>query len=161
MLNQATESMPLLVCEAGAHLIALPIEHVIETMRPLPVDLLHRGAPRHDGETTSPIEGLSIIRGKPVPIVDTGRLLEGRPLASWGRFVTVRAGARSVALAVGAVLGVRRLAASSIDELPPLLGDHATEATRMGALDAKLLVVLQTSRVVPEPTWNAIERHAT
>jgi hypothetical protein len=44
-----------LLCRAGNLLCALPIEHVIEIMRPLPVEQI-AGAPHY-------VRGLSIIRG--------------------------------------------------------------------------------------------------
>ena len=45
-------------------LAALPLEHVVETMRPLPVEPL--------GDAPRFILGLSIVRGEPIPVVDVG-----------------------------------------------------------------------------------------
>jgi len=131
------------------HLCALPLEHVVETMRPLPVEIVG-GAPEF-------VSGLSIIRGVPLPVVDTGSLLgAGESLPT--RFVTVKAGKRLVALAVDAVLGLRAISADSLHELPPLLGDARAELiTGIGAIDSELLLVLRTARVVPESFWAALE----
>ena len=41
---------------------ALPLEHVSETMRPLPVEPI--------AGVISPVAGVAIIRGGPVPVVD-------------------------------------------------------------------------------------------
>ena len=138
-----------LLCRVGAHLCALPLEHVVEAMRPLPVEIVG-GAPEF-------VRGLSIIRGVPLPVVDTGSLLgvtESRPT----RFVTVKAGNRLVVLAVDAVLGLRAIPADSLQALPPLLGDSCSELiTAIGAIDAELLLVLRTARAVPESIWAALE----
>lgn len=144
-----TQQRLSLLCRVGVHLCALPIEVVVETMRPLPVEFVG-GAPEF-------VSGLSIIRGVPLPVVDTGSLLgaaESRPT----RFVTVRAGNRLVVLAVDAVLGLRAIADDSLQELPPLLGDSRADLiAAIGAVDSELLLVLRTARVVPESMWAVLE----
>jgi len=139
-----------LLCRARARLCAVPIEHLAETMRPLPVAPF-AGAP-------SFVCGLSLIRGTPTPVVDVGALLgDGEPPRA-ARFVSVRTGQRHVALAVEGVLGIRELAAESLSELPPLLGDVGRAAVaHIGALDAELLVVLEAARLVPESLWRMLE----
>ena len=52
------------------------------------------------------VRGLCIIRGTPVPVVDAGLLISNQATQS-GRLVTIRAGDRTIALQVEAVLGVR------------------------------------------------------
>lgn len=132
----------VLLCRLPSCLLGLPLEHVIETMRPLPVELLS-GAPHC-------VSGLSLIRGVPVPVVDAGRLLGERETRA-GRFVTVRAGDRTVALAVNDVVGVRMIRTESLQELPPLLRDAGAEAiAAIGTQDAQLLLVLRSARLVPE-----------
>ena len=136
-------STTLLLCAVSTRVIGLPLEHVGETMRPLPIEPMP-GAPAF-------VSGLSIIRGTPVPVVDAGRLLEEHT-ARPGRFVTVRTGDRTVALAVDAVVGVRTIAAASLLSLPPLLREaSATAVAAIGTLDAALLVVLRGARLLPEP----------
>jgi purine-binding chemotaxis protein CheW len=159
VLNQANETTPALVCEVGARLLALPLDHVIETMRPLPVEPF---ACAQDPDPSA-VRGLAIIRGAPTPVVDAGRLVGDARATEPGRFVTVRAGAtRRVALAVSGVLGVRHLPMTSIEELPPLLQDVAPDAVvRVGVLDARFLVVLEAARVISEATWELIERRAS
>jgi purine-binding chemotaxis protein CheW len=138
-----------LLCRVGVHLCALPLEHVVETMRPLPVEIV--------GSAPEFVSGLCIIRGVPLPVVDTGSLLgtgESRPT----RFVTVKAGKRLVVLAVDAVLGLRAIPADSLQELPLLLGDARAELiAAIGAIDSELVLVLRTARVVPESIWAALE----
>lgn len=134
-----------LFCRVGARLCALPLEHVIETMRPLPIEPL-AGTPPF-------VHGLSIIRGVPVPVLHIGQLLSGEGTFP-GRFVTVKLRKRCVALAVDGVLSVNPLPTASLNELPPLLRDAGSEAvSAIGALDAELLLVLRTARLIPEDLW--------
>lgn len=139
-----------LLCRIETKLCALPLECVLETMRPLPVDPLP-GAPQF-------ILGLAIVRGAPVPVVSAAHLL-GTGKAPATRFVTVRAGERQVALAVDSVLGVRPVAAGSLRDLPPLLRDASAEhVTAIGTLDTELLLFLQSTYLVPEELWAGIGR---
>jgi purine-binding chemotaxis protein CheW len=143
-----------LVCRAGGMLSALPLEHVSETMRPLPLARVD-GAPEF-------VAGAAIIRGVPTPVLDAARLLGGAAgMAEATRFVTVRLdsarlGRRHAALAVAEVLGVRQLGADVWSSLPPLLAGNAALDV-VGALDAELLVVLQCARVVPDSLWSAVD----
>jgi purine-binding chemotaxis protein CheW len=126
-------------------LYALPVQNVIETMRPLPTEAL-AGVPPF-------VRGLSLIRGRPVPVVDLGALVSASEPANPTRFVTLRLGDRRVALAVESVLGIRALP-DALSGLPPLLADAAAEAvSAVGALDAELLLVLETARLVPDSFW--------
>ncbi|MDO9015980.1 MAG: chemotaxis protein CheW [Myxococcales bacterium] len=139
-----------LVCTAGGRRCALPVGHVIETMRPLPVELVV-GVPDF-------VAGLALIRGAPTPVVDLGRLLGATAAAPWGRFVVVAAGGRRVALAVDAVLGVRALDAAALEALPPLVEDAAGPIAALAALDGELLVVIRGARLVPEAALEALSR---
>jgi purine-binding chemotaxis protein CheW len=135
----------LLLCRVPPRLIGLPIEHVIETMRPLPVERVS-GAPHY-------VIGVSVIRGAPVPVIDAGRLL-GAGAVQPGRFVTVRVGNRTAALAVAHVLGTSRIATESLHLLPPLLRSAQSGiVASMGTVDDELLLVLRTVRLVPEDVW--------
>jgi purine-binding chemotaxis protein CheW len=136
------------VCRVGARLCALPLDQVVETMRPMAVEPVP-GAPAF-------VIGVAIIRGAPVPVVDAGALLGGE--AARGRLITVRIGSRHVALAVDEVLGVRRLAAAALTALPPLLRDARQDGVAsLGALDDGLLLVLEGARLVPDSLWAALQ----
>jgi purine-binding chemotaxis protein CheW len=138
-----------LLCRTGTIICALPLPSVRETMRPLPIAPL-AGVPPF-------VLGVAIIRGAPTPVIDTGRLL-GTPGSFAARFVTTNVLGRISALAVDSVLGVRALPDSSLAELPPLLHDVGAESVvALGVLDASLLMLLETSRMVPEPVWSALE----
>ena len=142
----------LLMCRVLSHVCALPLEHVVETMRPLPVERI-AGAPEL-------VRGLAVVRGVAVPVVDAARLLGGDEAhgAEPGRFVIVRAAERRVALAVESVVGVRQVDATDLHALPPLFGDekgHVVSA--IGTMDAELLLVLRSMRLVPDAAWASLE----
>jgi purine-binding chemotaxis protein CheW len=127
---------------------------VVETTRPLPVEPI-RGA---SDKALALVDGLAMIRGAPVPVVDARKLL-GVQGAAATRFVVVRAAQRRVALAVDAVIDVRRIDTAALPGLPPLLGSAQRDAvSAIGALDAELLIVLDSARVLPDDSWRALER---
>lgn len=143
------KSLELLLCRVHLFVCGVPLPSVIETLRPLPREPLS-SAPDF-------VCGVSIIRGVPVPVVDAGLLLGGAP-ARPTRFVTLRAGARTVALAVDAVIGVRRLDTARAGELPPLLaGVGSTAIQSLGSLDRALLLVLESGRLVPEELFAELD----
>jgi purine-binding chemotaxis protein CheW len=143
----AAQSSGVLIVTTGRHTCAIPLHHISETMRPLPVEPL-AGTPRF-------VRGASVIRGAPTPVVDLGALLErGENGHACGRFVTVKAGVRRVALAVDAVVGVRSLDSARLEELPPLLRDADADLIEaIATSDMQLLVVLRTGRIVPDQVW--------
>lgn len=138
-----------LVVLAGGKRLALALQDVIEVMRPLPVSKL-AGAPAF-------VLGAAVVRGAPVPVIDVGVLLGEPGPRTCTRFVSLRLGARSAALAVEGIAGVRTLADSELAEVPPLLRDSiAGAAGAVGALDEELLLVLRAGRLVPEEVWQAL-----
>ena len=140
-----------LLCYVGQILAGLPVASVVEAMRPLPIQPL-------DG-TPSFVLGVSIIRGVPTPVVDAAMLIGAPTAGRPERFVCLRAGDRFVALAVERVLGVRELPETELRALPPLLAHARPEVvSAMATLDAQLLLVLQTARVVPESVWQALAK---
>lgn len=137
-----------LLCRIGSGLCALPLDTVVEIMRPLPVE-----------PVASPpvfVRGLSVIRGEPVPVIDLSLLLGGATVEPT-RLVLIALGARKIALAVEAVRGVRPADPARTKDLPPLLRDASGEAiAAIGTLDAELLLVLQSGRLVPESVLKRI-----
>ena len=131
-----------LICRVEARLCALRADHVVEIMRPLPIEPIAAMPPF--------VRGLAVVRGVPIPVVDAAMLLGAAAWADPGRFVTVRAGDRWIALAVDEVLGVRDLSAASTQRLPPLLREgNAEMVAAIGALDAAFLVVLHAAHILP------------
>jgi purine-binding chemotaxis protein CheW len=138
-----------MVASAG-RICALPMAHVRETMRPLPVERFP-GAPEF-------VLGLSMIRGANVPVVDLALLLGAeQPERSARRYVTLKSGERDVALSVADVLGVRALESSSLSRLPPLVDSARSDMIEaLGTLDAQLLRVLRAASVLSEAAWAAL-----
>lgn len=137
-----------LVCRVGAHACAFPLACVIETMRPQPVETLS-GTPGF-------VLGLSVIRGAAVPVIDVARLLGAG--AAPTRFITVRAGGRVAALATGDIAGVLPLQDAALERTSPLLGELAQDVvTAVAAADRGLVLVLETSRIVPAAAWALLE----
>ena len=142
--------LSLLVCRVGSRLCGLPLAHVVETMRPLPIEPL--------AHLPSFVDGLSLIRGRPIPVLDARRLLgaDGEPGVRT-RFVTLELAQGSAALAVDAVLGVRSVDVAELAQLPGLLRDAQNDlVAALGTLDHELLVVLERSRLLPEAVWVAL-----
>jgi purine-binding chemotaxis protein CheW len=145
----------MLVCRIGTGLCAFPVRHVVEIMRPGSIEPLS-GVP-------SFVVGVCVIRGAPVPVVDTGLLVRGERQET-SRLVTIRVGAamsggpeRVVALAVTEVIGLNLIAPASLAGLPPLLGDpRRLEIIKMGVLETEMLLVLDCARTVPESVWAAL-----
>lgn len=130
----------VLVMRTGARRCALPLPHVIETMRPLPIEPVAH-APAF-------VLGVAIVRGAPVPVVDLAAL-QGIERGTPRRFVTIAVEQRIVALAVDDVIGIRTLDHVALDAPPPLLADASHAVESIGTLDGALLAVLRTAHVLP------------
>lgn len=151
----ADENDRFLLCRIGSRIAALALGDVKETMRPLPIEPLARAPPF--------VLGLATIRGVPTPVVDVGRIL-GPSEPTWtlsgsaARFVSIKLGERTAAVAVDAVLDVRSLQSETLVSMPPLLREAgASLVPVVGSLDTTLLLVLQAARLVPESVWGVIE----
>lgn len=137
-----------LICRVGDLLCAVPLGLVVETMRPLPVEPL-AGLPAY-------VRGVAIVRDLPTPVIDAAALIGDRA-STPTRFVTLRAGDRPIALAVDAVLGVVTLSDGDSDTLPRLVQSaRLTAVTAAGTLDGSLLLVLESTRIVPDSVWAAM-----
>jgi purine-binding chemotaxis protein CheW len=142
-MNETT--VPALLIRVAAHTCALQLSNVIEVMRPLPAEAL-AGAPEM-------VLGLSVIRGRPVPVVALGALFDAGDSPA-KRLVVVRTGDKQVALAVDAVLGVGEFTSSTLSGMPPLLRNAtAGVVDTIGTLDSDLLFVLNTAGIVPDELW--------
>jgi purine-binding chemotaxis protein CheW len=151
-----------LVVRAAGRLYALPLDQIIETMRALPIKEF-AGVPPF-------VRGLAVIRGAPVPVIDVARLFGDDDATTHGasrsdgcpqeatHFVAAKTGGRTIALAVGSVVGIRSFDTTEMCAVPPLLR-HAAKATAaaVGALDAELLLFLRTVELVSDDTLAALE----
>jgi purine-binding chemotaxis protein CheW len=142
MSATGSDDRPFLVVRVGERLLAVPLDDVVETMRALPLEAI-AGVPPW-------LAGVAIIRGVPVPVVAMGVMLT-IPAAVHRRFITLKVGARSVAIAVDAVLGVRNITALPLHAAAPLLqGVGCAAIDALATLDAELVLVLRTCRVLSE-----------
>lgn len=150
LIPKSSDAVRVLLVRARGSVYALSLETVIETMRPLPAELIP-GMPPY-------LRGLAVVRGEAVPVVDLAVLLDGPKTDRVGRFILVRAGRRKVVIAVEAVLGVFGLDRSIQQGLPPLLQDANAELmASVGVRDQQLLLLLQPARLVPEEAWREFE----
>ena len=134
-------------------LCAIPLSHVIEIMRPLPVVPISNSLPF--------VRGMAIIRGIPTPVVDLEKLL-GVPDKDTHRFVTLRLGQRQLVLSVSEVLGIVEMDPLTVMELPSLLlGSSKDVIEAVGTLDAQALMVLQSGWQLPEEVWQAMAAQET
>ena len=141
----------LLICRVSSKLCGLPLNHVLETMRPLPLERL--------ANMPSFVCGLSLIRGRPTPVLD-GRSLLGVAAtdSESARLVTLKLGERRLALWVDAVVGIRAVSTGLLEQLPLLLRDpQAKQVDAIGTLDAELLLVLEHTRLLSEADFRALE----
>lgn len=133
----------LILFRTGPRLCALPVEHVVEVMRPPPTEPV-RGAPRF-------VVGAAMVRGRSMPIIDMQALLSGSPLAEPTRMMNVRVGQdRSVGVLASEVHGV--IDDDGEGERSPLFAD-ANTIEKIGALDRGLLTILSAAQLLPESFW--------
>jgi purine-binding chemotaxis protein CheW len=127
----------------------MPLPHVVEIMRPLPLQAI-AGTPPF-------VTGAAVIRGVPTPVIDCGALLGEHTPPAPTRWATIRCKGRVAALAFEQVLGIHPLAA--VDDLPPLLrGSDAV--TAIASVDAELVLVLASARLVPDSLWQSLDNQA-
>jgi purine-binding chemotaxis protein CheW len=150
LTSRALETSPVLVVMVGALACALPLHHVAETLRPLPIKPV--------AGTPSFVRGVSVIRGTPTPVVDLKALLEnGENSPSYGRFVTLKLDDRRVAIGVDSVVGLRNLDSAQLGDLPPLLRDVSADLIEsFSTRDAELLLVLRAARIFPDDVWTTL-----
>ena len=141
----------LLICRVSSKLCGLPLEHVLETMRPLPLEEL--------ANMPSFVRGVALIRGRPTPVIDGGVLL-GSPARQQGastRLLTLKMGERRVALWVDAVVGIRGIEGAALEELPLVLREsQADQVDALGTLDAELLLLLEHTRLLTEAHFESL-----
>jgi purine-binding chemotaxis protein CheW len=147
----------LLIFRVGAKVCGVPLERVIETMRPLPIEPL--------AQMPAFVRGLALIRGCPTAVLDARSLLGSESEQAPGRYVTLDLAkgdhVRVVAFAVDAVVGVRRVDQDMLSGLPGLLSEsNNVLITQLGALDAELLLLLDHTRLLPDALWQRLEPDA-
>jgi chemotaxis signal transduction protein len=99
--------------------LAIPVEHVIETMRPLPIISEPAPAPYALGHAR--------IRGAPCPVIDLARRLGLTDDAPASRFIVVRGDHGAVALQVSAVVGIAALGDGPPISIPSSTNERFTD----------------------------------
>ena len=131
----------VLLCRAGSRVCGLPLESVVETLRPLATESVS-GAPPF-------VVGVAVVRGRPTPVIDAS-LLIGATVAPVARWVLCRVADRHAVLAVSAVVGVATASATSLDASAPILDGCAHGVVESLAVhDRALLLLLSATRWIP------------
>ena len=106
----------VVVVRIAGRLLGLPVEHVVETMRPLAIEPLAAGEPAY-------VLGVARVRGEPIRVIDAARLFGAASREAPQRFVIVRVGDTRLALQVDVVIDIRDVrkpeAGASIDPAVP------------------------------------------
>jgi purine-binding chemotaxis protein CheW len=144
---------PALVLRADKLICAIPLEHVIETMRPQRIDPV--------GAMPEFVMGVAIVRGIAVPVISLEILFDARAATRASRFVACMSGERRFVLAASEVLGVRDISGDIAGELPALLQYARAEVVQaVGVLDQHLLMVLNAGRILPDEVWQSLHQAA-
>lgn len=152
-MSEGVEIQRFLLCRVVNSWCALALQGLGEVMRPLPVDRL-AGLPEF-------VDGLAIIRGKALPVINLPLLLCGsRSQADFQeRFVTAQSEGRMLALRVDEVAGIFPLEAAMWHALPNLFeqlqGEHLAA---LGSLDGELLMLLRRTNLLSEADWEVLKR---
>lgn len=139
--------MMALIVETGGRLVALPLDDVAETLRPLPIESIPELPPF--------LLGYSCIRGEITPVVDLSLLISGERSEGIGRFVIVRCTDQLLALALTQVLGVFAIDDRQLDQSRELkiLPDFVQA---MSMLNSRFLWVLRCCRLVSSEEINRL-----
>ena len=143
--------LSVVLVRSGKLFCALPLESVMETLRCPPITAI-AGAPGW-------VQGVAVIRGATVVVVDLGIMLGvSSAEVKQARVITLRVGARVIALAVESITGVREFDRAMLSEVPPLLLQaHPEVLTAIGLLDCELMLVLDGSRIITEEELARLE----
>jgi purine-binding chemotaxis protein CheW len=142
----------MLLLSAAGQRVALRLQHVVETLRPLPLTAV-AGLP-------GAIVGVAVVRGIATPVVDLRELLGGDTVMPAQRWVSLRIGDRQVALAVDSVAGVSDVDEGALGQWPTLLGAEGSRAA-LGVADGELMTALDAARLVPAATWQQLDALAS
>jgi len=150
-ISLSSTRLSVVLVRSGDLFCALPLASVIETLRSPPITAI-AGAPQW-------VQGVAVIRGATVVVVDLGIMLGADASeAGQARIVTLRVGARVIALAVESITGVREFDRTMLSEVPPLLLQaHPEVLTAIGLLDGELMLVLDGSRIITEQELARLE----
>ena len=147
------EVQKFLLCRLGTSWCALNLQGLGEVMRPQPVDPV-AGMPDY-------VDGLAVIRGNPLPVVNLPRLLCGSTseTGTEERFVTAESDGRQLALRVDEVAGIVPLQSEIWSGLPSLLDSlQAQHLAALGSHQGHLLMLLRRANLLSEDLWERLKQ---
>jgi purine-binding chemotaxis protein CheW len=140
----------VLVLKDGNIFLCIPARHTIEIMRPLPIRQLLN--PPHC------ILGISIIRGKPTPVLDIFKLLNTESGNKPTRFVLIKSGEKELALAVAQVLYTTSIPLTVLNELPSVFREgNDTMIKSLAVADEQLGAMLDASKLMTKELLERME----
>ncbi len=142
--------LELLIFELAGQRYGLPVSDVREIVRAVPLVLLP-GAP-------GIVEGVINVRGSVVPVLDVRRRfrLPPRPLQHTDHLVIARLAGRPVALRVDRAVGLARLAATDVEDLPDL--STTTHASRIAKLPGDLVLIQDLRALLSQAESAALDQ---
>lgn len=150
-MADSVEKQRFLLCRLSTSWCALNLQGLREIMRPQPVDRIS-GLPDF-------VDGISIIRGLPLPVLNLPRLLCGSTstAGSQERFVTAESDGQILALRVDEVAGIFALAEEMWRNLPSLLdGLQSEHVAALGNHDGHVVMLLRRANLLSEADWSRL-----
>lgn len=150
-MSEGAEIQRFLLCRLATSWCALTLQGLGEVMRPQPVDRI-AGLPEF-------VEGLAIIRGMALPVVNLPHLLCGShsPAGDQERFITAHSDGRQLALRVDEVAGILPLNPEIWQALPNLLDElHGQHLAALGSLNGDLVMLLRRTHLLSEADWEVL-----
>jgi purine-binding chemotaxis protein CheW len=151
-MAESVEKQRFLLCRLSSSWCALSLQGLGEVMRPQPVDPV--------GGLPDFVDGVSIIRGVPLPVINLPRLLCGltSPGGSQERFVTAESDGQPLALRVDEVAGIYPLAEEMWRNLPSLLdGLQSEHVAALGNHDGHVVMLLRRANLLSEADWARLQ----
>lgn len=150
-MAEAVEVQRFLLCRLGTSWCALGLQGLGEVMRPQPVDPV-AGLPEF-------LDGLAIIRGTPLPVVNLPKLLCGAASTPCDqeRFVTAESDGQQLALRVDEVAGIVPLQSDIWNRLPSLWdGLQSRQLAALGSHQGQLVMLLRRANLLSEDEWKLL-----
>lgn len=129
-----------LVVQAGELRCALPVSLVREIMRPLRVRTVSGLEPA--------VLGVSVVRGRPIPVVSLSRLLR-QPEREEKRFVLLRTPGRDCVLSVETVHAISSVRTDLWQTMPRIFS-RIDAAEQIVPEDSDLMISLRMARLIAE-----------
>lgn len=135
-INESEQVVEFLI---GDEAYALPISHVEEIIQPLPVTPIPRSHPA--------IMGLTLVRGKVLPVIDLATALKKERDEQDGRFIVVTFQDEDIVLNVHAVNGIQ---STGVMEEPQDLYREQSYVLGVIPREGKILPVLDLDRLLTD-----------